>query len=457
MNIDTLKRISQPIVEAYHRFMNSELLQRINLSDKMQDKQLSLRWIMLFALIILIYSVTIRYAWIPIYSDNASYQWNDEILLTTNDAYHYATSAKLAADGQIHNNSQLISNSLFGENGAIVASAWLASKLTSFSMETITLYLPIILPSLTGILVLLIGHLLGFSAMGLVAGLITVSSNIFLVRTRAGYFDTDLLTLIIPLALIYLLLRVIKTNNFKNALIASLLLTTQTFFYNNAPLLSEVIIITFIVFTALLRRDNLSHLGSILILLPAMISFDLPTSIRIALIVGAYFLVSQHQTEKDKLQKWTLLGIIAVLPLSNLGERGWSKVSYFFNTADTTSNIGNISFSYTSIASTVDEIKKINWDRMIELSTNSELVFYLSMIGLVLFLLFRFQSILIWGLLALGATSLFAGERFTIFAIAPLSLGFAFLLQLIASNSIASTSTVQPYGEQPYNTQCWQC
>ena len=133
-------------------------------------------------------------------------------------------------------------------------------------------------------------------------------------RTRAGYFDTDLLTLIIPLALIYLLLRVIKTNNFKNALVASLLLTTQTFFYNNAPLLSEVIIITFIVFTALLRRDNLSHLGSILILLPAMVSFDLPTSIRIALIVGAYFLVSQHQTEKDKLQKWTLLGIIAVLP-----------------------------------------------------------------------------------------------------------------------------------------------
>jgi len=108
MNIDTLKRISQSIVEAYHRFMNSELLQRINLSDKIQDKQLSLRWIMLFALIILIYSVTIRYAWIPIYSDNASYQWNDEILLTTNDAYHYATSAKLAVDGQIHNNSQLI-------------------------------------------------------------------------------------------------------------------------------------------------------------------------------------------------------------------------------------------------------------------------------------------------------------------------------------------------------------
>ena len=359
MNIDTLKRISKPIVEAYHRFMNSELLQRINLSDKMQDMQLSLRWIMLFALIILIYSVTIRYAWIPIYSDNASYQWNNEILLTTNDAYHYATSAKLAADGQIHNNSQLIHNSLFGENGAIVASAWLASKVTSFSMETITLYLPIILPSLTGILVLLIGHLLGFSAMGLVAGLISVSSNIFLVRTRAGYFDTDLLTLIIPLALIYLLLRVIKTNNFKNALIASLLLTTQTFFYNNAPLLSEVIIITFIVFTAILRRNNLSHLGAILILLPAMISFDLPTSIRIALIIGAYFLVSQHQTEKDKLQKWTLLGIIAVLPLSNLGERGWSKVSYFFNTADTTSNIGNISFSYTSIASTVDEIKKL--------------------------------------------------------------------------------------------------
>ena len=71
---------------------------------------------------------------------------------------------------------------------------------------------------------------------------------------------------------------------------------------------------------------------------------------------------------------------------------------------------------------------------MIELATNSELTFYLSIVGLILFLLFRFQSILLWGLLALGATALFAGERFTIFAIAPLSLGFAFLLQLIASN-----------------------
>ncbi len=95
--------------------MNSELLQRINLTDKMQDKQLSLRWIVLFALVIFVYSAGIRYSWISHYSDNTNYQWNDEILLTTNDAYHYATSAKLAADGQIHNNAQLISNSLFGE------------------------------------------------------------------------------------------------------------------------------------------------------------------------------------------------------------------------------------------------------------------------------------------------------------------------------------------------------
>ena len=240
MDSSTLQRIGRSLMDNYNKFINSDALQRINLTDKMQDKQLSLRWIVLFALVIFVYSASIRYSWISHYSDNTSYQWNDEILLTTNDAYHYATSAKLAADGQIHNNAQLASNSLFGENGAIVASAWLASKLTSFSMETITLYLPIILPSLTGILVLLIGHLLGFSVMGLIAGLVTVSSNIFLVRTRAGYFDTDLLTLIVPLALIYLLLRVIKTDNFKNALIASLLLTTQTFFYNNAPLLSEV-------------------------------------------------------------------------------------------------------------------------------------------------------------------------------------------------------------------------
>lgn len=434
MNSNLPQRIINFITNTRDKVMNSVILQRINLSDKIQDRQLSLRWIALFALIIFIFSAGIRYSWISHYNNNTDYQWNDEILLTTNDAYHYATSAKLATDGQIHNNSKLTSNSLFGENGAIIASAWLASKFTSFSMETITLYLPIILPSLTGILVLLIGHLLGFSVMGLIAGLITVSSNIFLVRTRAGYFDTDLLTLIIPLALIYLLLRIIKTNNFKNALAASLMLTTQTFFYNNAPLLSEVIIITFIIYTALLRRDNLSHLGSILILLPAMVGFDLPISIRIALIIGAYFIVTQYQTEKDKLQKWTLLGIIAVLPLSNLGERGWNKVSYFFNTTDTTSNIGNVSFNYTSITSTIDEIKKINWDKMIELSTNSELTFYLSIVGLVLFLLFRFQSILIWGLLALGATSLFAGERFTIFAVAPLALGLAFLLQLIVSN-----------------------
>jgi len=410
------------------------MLDRFNLSNKIQDQQFSLAWIFLFTIIIFLYSAGIRYSWISHYSDNTAYQWNDEILLTTNDAYHYATSAKLASDGHIHNNRQLIHNKPLEQNGAIITSAWLASKLTSLSMETITLYLTNLMPSINGILVLLIGHILGSSVTGLIAGLITVSSNIFFVRTRAGYFDTDMLTLVIPLALIYLLLRVIKTDNFKNALVASLLLTTQTFFYNNAPLLSEVIILSFMGFTALLRRENLSHLGSILILLPAMVSFDLPTSIRIALIIGAYFIVSQHQSEKEKLQKWALLGILAVFPLSNLGERGWNKVSYFFNTVDTISSSDNLSFSYTSIASTVDEIKKINWDRLIELTTHSELIFYLSLVGLLLFLLFRFQVIMILGLLALGATSLFAGERFTIFAVAPLSLGFAFLLHLITSN-----------------------
>lgn len=412
--------------------MNIQLPTNLNLSQKLRDQQLSLSWLLLFAVIIMLFSASIRYIWITEFSDVDAYQWNDEIMLTTNDAYHYATSAKLAVDGQIHNNSQLTHNPLFGENGAIIAAAWLTAKLTSWSMDTITLYLPIILPGITGVLVLLIGHMLGSSVTGLLGGLMTVSSKIFLVRTRAGYFDTDLMTMIIPLALIYLLLRAMKTEDLRNALVASLMLTTQTFFYNNAPLLSETIIILFIGYTALLKRENIYYLGSILILLPAMVSFDIPTSIRIALIIGAYFIVSHHKTELEWLKKWTLLGTLAVLPLSHLGERGWDKISYFFTPSDTTSSSDNISFTYTSIASTVEEVKQIPWDKIIDLISSSEIIFYLSLTGLLLLILLRFKSVLLLGLLALGATSIAAGERFTIFAVPPLSLGFSFLVFIIA-------------------------
>lgn len=117
---------------------------------------------------------------------NPEYQVNNEILLATHDSYHWLAGAEgfgLAID---HPMSVLLR---------------FLGNLTGFSIAWIAFWFPAILSSLFAGIVFLWAALLGNLEAGIAAGLIASISPGFLGRTLLGFYDTDLLTLSIPLVI----------------------------------------------------------------------------------------------------------------------------------------------------------------------------------------------------------------------------------------------------------------
>jgi asparagine N-glycosylation enzyme membrane subunit Stt3 len=385
-------------------------------------------------LVILLFSLAVRGAWLSDYAGSVEYTWNDEVLLTTNDAYHYATSTKIAVDGNIHGNPNLIHDKVLAPNGAIIATAAMLSKVFGLSVDTAALYTPMLFAGVSGVLVFLILHVLGYSAAGLLAGLLTTSAKIYFIRTRVGYFDTDIFTLTVPLALITFGILLLRDERFTYALIAALLLIIQKFFYINNPLLSESILILFFMYVAIFRYRSIPSVASILLFLPTMLAFEIPISIEVGMVLGIFYWVTHNHLEIEKLRKITLIAAIAVLPLSNLAEYGWDKFSYFSNPG-AQSEATAIAFSYTNVAETVDEIQKADISKLADLSIGGTVWGVISLIGLGLLILHRSAAILLAAMLALGLTSIWSGERFTIYAVPALSIGLAYALYFLSKMS----------------------
>ena len=400
----------------------------------MTDKKSYKYNLVVMALFILVFSIAIRSIWV-VKSDSISiYKWNDEFSITTNDAYHYATGLKKSIQGNIHGNASIRSGKFFDNNSGIIFTGYLVNKLTGLSIETITYYTPIVLSGLFGIFVFLICHILGFTIAGFIGGLIAVSSKIYFIRSRGGYFDTDIFALLVPIALIYLLLRIINSESQKTAVLTSTLLMTQSILYANNPLITTSIFLVYSAYILLAHSNNKQLLSSILIIVPSLIgeAVQLPASIKIALIIGMFLFVNSNTLNVLQIKKWVLVVLIAVMPLTNLATRGWSRLTTYFLPGDTISNSDNLELSYISFINIVEEAQTVSIEIFSELTSVSLFTVIASIAGLLFLINKRRESVLLIPLLIIGALALYAGERFSLYAVAPLSIGLAYLFVYIA-------------------------
>lgn len=400
------------------------------------DRTFRSGWILaLMGLSICVFSIVIRSFWIINSGDHPLYRWNDELSITTNDAYHYAASLRKEVEGAIHNNREVKSTNFDSRNGGIVITGYAIHKLTGLKIETITYYTPIILSGLFGVTILLIGNILGYPIVGFLGGLIAVSSKIFFIRTRGGYFDTDIYASLAPILLVYFLLRVINSGNHLNTIWVSILLMVQDIFYTNNSLISGSVIFMYIVFSAKWNINSKHIIGSMLIMAPALIGneFEVPISIRIALIFGAFLYVRKDGPSIEEMKKVCLVSLIAVIPLTTLFHRGWGKFTAYFAPTPSLTYTDHISFSYTSFLSIVEEAKAVSPSIFSELVSISPWTIGASFVGLILLVADRREAILLTPLALIGSSAFFTGERFTLYAVAPLSVGLTYFLFRIGS------------------------
>ena len=394
---------------------------------KLDDKNLnSWRVTWLFILIAYLWSVGVRFIYIGVVDKVKAFYWNGQLMINNPDGYSFAEGARdiIAGFHQPHDLSRVYAP---------------LAKLTAFlvqflgvNLDTLILYLPGIIGSLVVIPVVLIGRVLGSSFVGFLAALLSGIAWSYYHRTMFGYYDTDMLTVVLPTFAIWAVMWSLKNKNEKFFFLAPLIEIIMIKWHGGLFNVANGIFIMaflYVLYLKFIKKEDIfkESLFLLFLIIPVIsLSFLVKIILLFTLWGGMYGLKENIQKLNVNYLIWVVLGVYAVL----IGVP-WVKHilnNAYFNRA-TEEDIDNI--HYFSVVNTVREAEHINYNVLVHRISGSWIGFIIGVIGYIL-LAIRYPIILIsLPMVVLGLFAVRGGLRFTIFAVPFIALGDAYLVYLI--------------------------
>lgn len=364
------------------------------------------------------FSVAVRLIWVYQFSEYDPFTFANEFMINTNDGYFWAEGARDILSGV----SQKNDFSPITEAPSLLTAFFV--KLLPFSFETIIFYMPAVLSSLIVIPIILIGHNLKMSEVGFLAALLGSIAVSYYNRTMVGYYDTDMLNIVFPTFLVWSLILALRTKEEKYLLITALEIIAYRWWYPQSYSLEASFLGLILFYTLLFDRKTLFNYQLVAIMLMAMIGVD--NSIRFASVIVMYGIFKQ-----EKLQRFTfyLLGMSIVLFFATGGFSPiWYQLKgYVFKDAIQVSQ-DVLPLHFFSVMQTVREAGQIPFTTFAERISGHTITFLCSLVGYAL-MAWRYPVMLLGlPLLGLGFLALFAGLRFTIYAVPLCALGMAYFL-----------------------------
>ena len=381
----------------------------------------------LFLLVIVAYlfSIAVRWIWVGYAEDIPQFMWNGQIMINTNDGYAWAEGARdiLSGTHQPHDGS-------FIDYPPSQLTAFLA-QILPISFETLILYLPAFLGALLVIPIVLIGRLLKQDLLGFVAGLLAGITWSYYNRTMIGYYDTDMLSIVLPTFLLWAILSAVVYKENRYLLITTLIVITYQWWYEQSYSLNMGMLGALFLYTIVFDRKNsfnyklMSFIFIGMLLIPAIFKIVLG----IALFLFFYFY-------KDKAEKF-ILPILLITLLLLLVTGGLTPIlhqlqGYIFRDSVSSGTTTGLSLHYFNVVQTVREAGNIPFETFANRISGSVLVFVLSSLG---YLLLAFRYRVMWlalPMIGLGFLALKGGLRFTVYAVPINALGISFLILLVA-------------------------
>lgn len=364
------------------------------------------------------FSFLVRLIWVYEFHDYESFKFAGQFMINTNDGYYWAEGARDLLNGvsQKHDLSPIDE-----------APSWLTYvivNLLPFSFETIILYMPAILGSLLVIPLILIGHNLKIVEVGFFAALLASIAVSYYNRTMMGYYDTDMLTIVFPVFLLWSLILALRTKEEKYLLITAFEIIAYRWWYPQSYSLEFSYFGLIFVYTLLVERKHLFNLKLLTIMLLAMMG--LPSFVRFIIVVGTY--ISFKQVKWQFYAKYLLVLAIILFFITGGFLPIWSQLKWYIfkNSMEVSSDI--LPLHFFSVMQTVREAGQIDFTMFAERISGHTITFVLSLIGYVL-MVKKYPAMLLGiPLLGLGILALWGGLRFTIYAVPVCALGIAYLL-----------------------------
>lgn len=394
----------------------------------------------IFIIIAYLFAILCRMEWVIWASGYSDFIWNNQLMISTNDGYAYAEGARDMIAG-FHQPNDL---SYYGTPLSTIT--FLLAEILPFSLETIILYLSIFLASLIVIPIILIGKEFNQTKAFFIASLLASIANSYYNRTMAGYYDTDMLVIVLPLFTLWGLIRLHFRGDLISFLIIALSMLAYNWWYPSSYTLCVGITIFYAIYTFVFERKNIANYQAILFMILAITSAWY--SLRIALIFGLFGLIYF----RSSLLNFKIMSLLFVAVLSLFAIFGglnpiWFQAKFYLF-RDLDDSISQ-SFRFYNVNQTIMESGRIDLELFTQRISGHWIVFIFGFIGYIL-LCKKFRIFLIAiPMLGLGFLALKGGLRFTIYAVPIIAMGFGFLLFYLLDrlrvkrlNSIASLITI---------------
>ena len=367
-----------------------------------------------------IFSVLCRFYWVYWASDFDEYFFNNELMIISNDGYVFAEGARDMLAG-FHQENDL---SYYGSSLSTLT-YWIY-KLTPFSFESIILYMSTFLSSLIVLPIILIANEYKRPFAGFIAALLGSIANSYYNRTMSGYYDTDMLVIVLPMFILFFMIRLIDKKDFLSLFALPFFISFYFWWYPSSYALNVALIGLFLIYTFIFyRKENIFYLAFVLMMISiSNIAWFYQFAI-ISLIIALF----AFKNEIFKIKFIAFLGILVIVFLilsGGLDPIIYQLKFYIFKTENLDPNLK--SFVYFNVNQTIQEVESISYSTFMQRISSNELVFLLSIIGFIFMIKEQKSAILMLPMLLLGFLALRGGLRFTIYSVGVMALGYGFFV-----------------------------
>ncbi|EAI7269035.1 TPA: STT3 domain-containing protein [Campylobacter lari] len=381
----------------------------------------SILYTCILILIAFSFSVLCRMYWVFWASEFYEFFFNDQLMITTNDGYAFAEGARDMIAG-FHQANDL---SYFGSSLSTLT-YWLYNILP-FSLETIMVYMSTFFSSLIVIPLILIAREYKLTTYGFIAALIASITNSYYNRTMSGYYDTDMLVLVLPMLILLTFIRLTINKDIFTLLLSPVFIMIYLWWYPSSYSLNFAMIGLFALYILAFHRKEKIFYLSIIVMIIALCT--LAWYIKLALIVLLFAIFALKEEKFNFYVIWGLVfGSVLILFLSGGLDPVLYQLKFYVFKASDVQNLKDAAFIYFNVNETIMEVNTIDPEVFMQRISSSTLVFICSFFGLIFLCKDHKSMLLALPILALGFVALRAGLRFTIYAVPVMALGFGYFV-----------------------------
>ena len=393
--------------------------------------------LLLFMFIAYAFSVGIRLYWPMYFMENEAMRYASQLMINTNDGYFFATGARDILHGTVMTGKQ--SAHAIDVSGGLVLLTVYATKYLPLSLETIILYLPAVVSSLIVIPIILTARLMKHTFLGFFAALLGSVAWSYYNRTMVGYYDTDMFSVLLQFGIFYSFMHIAYKKDLNSILLAALLIAIYPYFYPQGMTIVYAMFVMLAIYLSLEHKDwiksdetrnfkkgAISLYGSV-ILLSIMLMTTLPIEVRGVMFFVALILLLKVNIKEKNLVYLAIAFFLGYLYFGNIFGVILAKVFSFLDRGVETEGL-----HFYQVIQTVREAGAIPFSTMANRISGSQIGVLVSLIGYVVLVMRHKPFIVALPMIGVGVLSLWAGLRFTVYAVPIAAISAVYLFWVIA-------------------------